>query len=392
MLSLLTLEKRVRESGDRSELRAQLRKELLSEGSYFTAAYVHHPGLSEKAPSSGDFKEAEEAWVKWLNADLPHFTSEQKRIAFKTVYVRHFNSNVDTYGRYSSVAYPGFDKFSLARSVIKEWIAEGHPMDLPDAPERALLFQEIVCPHPADESGHRGRAPRCDYDFWDEALSTPAGKQKLFQMLLGFEDRLLIESAVINLVYRGKQQALLDFLASVESNERVWTWAIVTAADEFQSSLEAAFIDEGRRWWRNFPERRGTTLYLLAQADYYDHKRVPWEKFAASYGSLVSSESYAQFLAHGERALSTLPMIWPALGPGYSRVAPLNRTLESQARGKGFPQKGVQEVIHRLCRDRANEDLTLLHEALSSYGREHPSEARVLENLIHDTAPATRCR
>ncbi len=393
LLSLLTLESRVRAAGkDEKKLRTRLRNHLISEGSYFTQAYLHHPGLAEKAPSSGTFKEAEAAWTAWLDADVNNLTSKQKHTAFKTVYVRHFNSDIDTYGRYSRVAFPSFDRFAFSRSVIRDWIDAGHPMDLPDEPERALLYQEVVCPHPADETGHRSRGPRCDYDFWDDALSTPAGKKKLFQTLISFHDRLFTESAVINLASRGKPDALLEFLAAAESNKQIWTWALVTAADEFQSSLEPSFIDEGRRWWRNFPERQGTTLYLLSQADFYNHKRVPWEKFAAAYGSSVSPEAYTQFLHHGKNALATLPMVWPALGPGYSRAAPLVSALRAEAKDNGFPRKGVQEVIHLLCRDKGNQDLSVLHDALSSYEREHPSESRVLENLIHDTAPATRCR
>jgi hypothetical protein len=202
----------------------------------------------------------------------------------------------------------------------------------------------------------------------------------------------------VNIGWKGNTADLLEFWRGVEADDATWLVATRTIADDRTSSPDDALIDETRRLFRAYPARRGALLYVLAQIDRYSNGRVPWTELAKSYGAAVDAAAFSDFLDQGSRAVSLSPVVWPALGPGFSRTAPLVQRLDRymddpHVRDFDFqdPWRALREIVHRVCADGRRDDLRLLHDAFAARAQRKPSEARPFQNLVEDTRPGA-CR
>jgi hypothetical protein len=375
-----------------ASLKAEIRKSLVGRGDYFTSAYVHDPGLVTKAAPNSAFHRAEAAWVNWLMPTLPSMTDGERLIIAKTVFVKMFNDDRERYGTYSSFAFPGFDPFAFALGIVDEWRKSGYPLETPEAPERGQLYEFIVCPHPVDERGSRSRGPRCDYDLYEMALASESGRNKLAEALLRRRDAQFTEMAVVNVGMHGGVDRTIELWRALEADEGTWRVATRVIADELAETSNDPLLDETRRLWRAYPDRRGAILYVLAQMDRYGNGKVPWSEMPRTFGAPIGEQDFAAFLDSGVRAMSVSPVVWPALGAGWSRalvIAPrLERYLDDPlVRQYNFqdPWLALRGIVNRLCAEHRLPDIAMLHTRFADRAQKKPSEARAWANLVEDT-------
>jgi hypothetical protein len=325
--------------------------------------------------------------------------TDAERLTFaRTIFVKMFNDDEPKYGRYSSFSFPGIDPFAFGIAVVDEWRKAGHPIEIPDAPERAQLYEFVVCPHPVDARGSRSRAPRCDYDLYQLALARPKGTDRLAEALLARRDPTFTEMAILNVGYHGGPDRLLELFRAVEADEATWRAAALVIADELAETSGDPLLDETRRLYRAYPGRRGILLYLLAQMDRYDNGKVPWASLPTTFGAKVSAGDFAAYLDLGPRSFSLAPVVWPALGPGWSRAeliaTRLDRYLDDpRVRQFNFqdPWLALRGIVNRLCDEKRKDDISILHALFVARAAKKPSEAHAWENLVEDTGP-NACR
>jgi hypothetical protein len=113
-----------------------------------------------------------------------------------------------------------------------------------------------------------------------------------------------------------------------------------------------------------------------------------------TFGAPVSEQDFAAFLDSGVRAMSVAPVVWPALGSGWSRagviVPRLERYLDDPlVRQYNFqdPWLALRGIVNRLCAERRLPDVAMLHARFAERAQRKPSEARAWANLVEDTAP-----
>jgi hypothetical protein len=380
------------------KLKKDVERWLVDQGDYFTSAYVHHPELVERAPSTGSFHRVEANWVAWLSRTLPSLDDAGRLKVAKTVFVRGFNRDADRYGRFMPFAFPGFDPLAFAIAVVDEWRSAGYVVETPERRDRGALFEFILCPSPVDKRGSRSYAPRCEHDLYEYALATPRGKARLVELVLKRRDPYLTETVFANLAVHAPVESTIEVWRAVEGDEATWRVATHVIADEIAEVSGDRLLDESRRLYRDYPRRRGILLYLLAQVDRYDNGKVPWPSIPATFGGAIGQHDFEAFLDEGYRSLSLAPLLWPAMSQGWSRATPvasrLDRFMEDpMVRNYNFqdPWRALRSIVNRVCSEKRLDDLAVLHARFEDRARKTPSEARPWENLIEDTRPKA-CR
>jgi hypothetical protein len=132
---------------------------------------------------------------------------------------------------------------------------------------------------------------------------------------------------------------------------------------------------------------------LLAHLDQYDNGKVPWATWAKNSGGTLTATDFARYLTHGPRALAMVHLIWPLLGPSYSRMDVLTPKLDAflaDDTARRFRQRDpylfVQDLTQLFCGEHNTGELGKLKAYLSRWVQQHPSDEKVYSTLIADAS------
>jgi hypothetical protein len=366
--------------GSDPALAADVRTWLLGERSHFAQAYVFHPeDVQSLAPA---FHAAEKAWTAWLTSIVPTMTAVEKLAVVRDLSLRGVRGT-----GYVTFAYPGFDKLGLMLSVVDGWIAAGHPDTFRNRTDDSALYQYVVCPHPKDADGHRGRSPNCEHDLYTLVVLDEAARKRFVTFLLARKDPVLTEAAFAAIVHaQAGQDALARWLLlahAVEADEEAWGIG-AGVLGEIADTSGPRLVDEARRLWAAYPSRRPALLAVLAAADPYDDGTVDWRGFTHDFGAPIDEPLLAATLEKSPVTVARLPTMWPALGAGWLRasaiVPRLDRFVDGVERQHGdrqLPFTTFRDLFNAMCTDGTPgaADVAALRTYLVDRARTHPGDA-----------------
>ena len=381
-----------------TELRAEIHEWLLNEGHYFRDAYVVYPDAVKAAPPSSPFHRAETAWVDWVKRNDDRFTDAERVALAKMVFVKAPRKERGGAGRHLPFAFPGLDRVTFGMSVFEEWAALGYPEVVPGRDRLLELFDFVVCPLAVGQRGERVVPPACEHDFYGIIADSEAAEQRFLDFMLAQKSELLVETAFVNLMRIKATGAVFSLWRGLEADEKSWTAATRTIADEMVNADAGRLADEALRLWDAYPSRRGSLLYLLSQIDRYGNDSVAWGALGDMRGARASAADFAAFLAHGRRAMATAWIVWPLLARGFSRadviVPHLDRFLDDPLVPSYHPQDpalALQQIASRMCAEKGFGDLAKLHAYFEARIRQVPAEQATLGDLLEETARG-RCK
>jgi len=388
------------DGGRDPKLGEALRHWIFEQLDWFLQRYHHDAALVRALPADCAFHRAEAGFVKWLLGAYPTLPEDKKLEVAKAVFVRSFETDRAAQGgrTYAPFAFPGIDPFAFGLKVIDEWRAAGHPTQLSPGGTKPL-FELFACPHPIGERGSRSLGPHCDYDWYRFAFDTDAGRKRLVEAVVERNDPAFTEVVFLN-VWNAAPHPLdvtIAMLRAVEDHTAVWRVGFRLLADERGdvSATDLTLLEEARRLWLERPDRRDLVLYLLAQMDRYDHGDVDWRGFATSFGGPVTDKELGAYLELGSRAMSLLPVLWPALGkfPRAAIVVPHLDAFLGDARVRGYdssdPHRALGGIVARMCAERGTADLAAMHAYLEQRVSGHPGETFA---SIADDATDAKCK
>lgn len=388
------------DAGRDPKLGATLGHWLFQQLDWFSQRYHHDAALVRALPSDCTFHRAEAAFVRWLLAAYPALADEQKLAVARAIFVRSFvPDRAAQEGRaYAPFAFPGIDPFAFGLKVIDEWRAAGHPTQLSPG-GTTPLYELFACPHPKGERGTRSLVPHCDYDWYRYAFDTDAGRKRLLDAVVERNDPAFTEVVFLNVGSATEHplDVTIAMLRDVEDRASTWRAGFQVLADERAevATPDVTLLEEARRIWIERPDRRDLVLYLLVQMDRYDHGDVDWRGFSLSFGGPVTDKELGAYLALGPRAMSLLPVLWPALGK-FARAPILVPRLDAflgdplvRYYDSADPHRTLSGIVSRMCAEKGTADLAAMHAYLEQRVTGHPGEAFA---SIADDATAARCQ
>ncbi|HQP36887.1 MAG TPA: hypothetical protein PLI95_17005 [Polyangiaceae bacterium] len=388
---------RLHEMMEEGPERAAVGDWLLKAASHFITAYLHQPALVQAAAPDSSFHRAETAWVQWLHRNLPRFDPAQRLSLARALFLRRFNPEQRA-RKFVPFAFPGFDTLGFALGVAHEWARNGYPSVDNDPSPKTELYEFVVCPYERDERGGFSRGRRCNHDLYALALDTPEGADRLVRFVLERRDARLTDAAFVSVLHVGDAQDVMRLWRGVEAHEDTWLRGSMILAEHGEHKAPSLMIDEAARLWKQYPARRGTLLYLLANLDPYAHGNVPWERFAQVFGAPVSRTEFASFLDQSHRAPSMMHIVWSALGSDWDRsdviVPRLERWMDHpriRDAGGQEPNASVRGLVTRLCDDGRSNEVSRVNRFLRERVQRRPSEERGYHQLIDETTQP-RCR
>jgi hypothetical protein len=366
------------------KLNEQVRKWILRQASEFADAYNHEEERVAAQPAGSMWRRAEGAWVGWLNAHVAGMTAEEKRDLLRHVFVR--TRGADGQYRASPTAFPGFDRFAFGLAIADAWARSGHARsDRPPAEDE--LYEATLCVPKTDPDG-REYAPRCDYEWYRDALDDPATTRRLTDALLARKD-LDLTRAVLGAIAsmpRGgdKLASLFSILNAFDVDDAAWEAAFRVVADRYAEGGDAdRWLDLARRVWPGHAARHPVLLYALVQVDRYgDGDKIGWSRFAETFGAPLDAKEFAAYLDQGGRAWSLARVLWPALSRGWSRGAVLVPRLDaylSDTRAHAYdyrdPGAAIHSIATRLCEEGDIADMAQLAAYFRNRTASHPGES-----------------
>jgi hypothetical protein len=353
------------------ELTARARAWLFQQLEYVFAQAYENPRVAwAKLGPQTSFRRAEAAYVKWLGGAVKQATPKEK-LALATHLYR-----ADP----SSDPYPGFDRFGFGWGVVDEWVRAGRPMPERTEDPALALYDDVVCPTVRDAKGehvrNRGCASSAD-GFIAFAVATDERRKRLARSLDERKDAALADTILFTVAHVRKVEpdpfrAVLDAL---DPRGPAWRAGIDILARDRDRRTE----EDGAQLWAK--GQRGPGLLLLAQSKrsldpYYADEY--WGRFAKSFGTKIDAATLGQMLEHGALAFETVPMLWPALAPGFSRADALLPKLDAMMPDG---RRTLSAIVTRMCNEGATQDLAKIH----AWSEKH-SDAD-LAAIRRDTAP-----
>lgn len=376
-----------------------IREWLLDQGPSLSSIWTDRDSRMSAADRQ-DLEQARTTWVAWLNAGLSSMTADEKLKVAHAVFQTPYGC--------ADPAHPpfqGFDAFAFGLSVADEWIAAGHPTQGPDA--RFSLFDEILyMPTSVDPDGRlsRGLMGGCGGTWIRFGLADETQAKRLAAALAARNDAPLLAAVVYN------ARESIPLLRALEGYPRVWGAAVQQLIreeyhpDEGGDRCSDALVDEANRMWRSTPALRGTALHVYACRHAYGYQPGTEEadrdfaEFPRLYGEPVNATVFAQYLDDGPGAMALVPWVWAALGSGWSRAAVIDQKLGAyladpvvRAGRDGEPEKTLEAIVARFCKDGSAAEIARLHAALADRARADAVSGRLLGNVVVDTEPG-RCR
>lgn len=380
-----------------------VRRRLVEAARFFAYAYEQSHDKVRRAPPGSAFRHAEAAYSAWLNRHIDELgEAEQTEIVRAPIFPRTplFSSH-DRRPRFYEAAFPGFDRLGFALRTAALWIAAGHPAH-PEVSDRRSIVSTLVCPVGRTSYGTLSHGGTCEGRFYDWIAETPTARTVLLHALVARRDTSWTETVVANLA-DGSTADLVEAWREVEPDAVAWRTATRALADPERGEADErtrTFYDEALRLWRQHPDRRGSVLYLLTSLGPYNLIRdglVNWTDFDRIFGAKVSAAELTDYLGQGPLAISRAAGLWPALGHGFSRVAPLLPLLDDYLQDpnvKGYndtaPDGPLRDIASRLCAEHATGDLALLHAYFARRAGSRPSEERRFGLILDLTSPG-RC-
>jgi hypothetical protein len=346
----------------------QIRAWLVAEARYRAAGYERTSEMAARLPPNAPWRRADAAYGRWLDGNAASLSDTQKLAIFRAT---------EKIG-----GFPGFDRFAFRLAIVDQWRADGHPNDGQGA--HFELTDQVACPHQTRASdGRRERNRGCNGVFYAQAA--PAA---LADALIRRGDPILVDNAFANLATSDSAQ-IVALWQGLRKNPPLWNAATRVVVEHVLSERkhESALVDEANRIWRDAPEQRGAALYVIAwtKRGLDSHYADPFfADFPKRYGEPVSASVFAAFLDNGARAVMLAPLVWPALGRGFSRADPLVPRLErffadpAVTANAREPQSTLRGIVDRLCAENGTQDLKRVHAWLEQRVRAHPEDAKAL--------------
>lgn len=378
-------------------LTAAVREALVAGADFFGRAYMVFSQVPRQTLSTASWRDADAAWAGWLDRNIDTFSEdEQRTFARSALFVRRDETG-------SPPLSSSIDVLGIALHVVDRWIAAGHTASREGLAHQPL-FQHLVCPLGRGENGRPTTPSGCSNGVYTHAAATSSGRARLIKAISARKDAAFTETVFINLRGDGAQERanLFEVWRGLEGDALDWPTATRTIAESAMtgSAGRNELYDEGLRLWRSRPEYRGETLYLLAGLEPYNLIRsglVDWPQFDRIFGSPIDAAAYTAYLRQGPLAISNVAGLWPALGPGFSRIAPLLPLLDAYIQDRlikqynfNSPEQPLKDIASRLCADHAEADLALLNGYFRKRASERPSEERRFGLLLDITSPG-RC-
>ena len=210
------------------------------------------------------FRRAEAAFSAWLAGALPRATDDEKIHAAQIFFSSEL---VVCRSRACSVradVFPGVDLFAFGLAVVDDWIRSGHPLE-GGVGTHAELLDLIVCPMGRDEAGKRSRSRGCAAGWIERSVADDAGRKRLAEALDARGDASLTDNVFANLKW-GSTDAALSLFRALDRNKPSWKVAATTLGEVQIDDARDAILAEAAAIWKDAPPRRGTALYLVAQA------------------------------------------------------------------------------------------------------------------------------
>jgi hypothetical protein len=370
-------------------LTEQVRTWILEQTSDFADAYNHEEDRVAAQPPGSPWRRGESAWIAWLNAHVASMSAAEKRNLVRYVFVR--TPGDDGTVRASATAFPGFDRFGFGLSVADAWARSSHAGRADRPPAEDELFEATLCVPKTDPDG-REYAPRCDYEWYHDALDDPATTRRLTDALLARKNPDLTRTvfgAVASVPRGGDKLALLfSLLNAFDGDDSAWTAAFRVIADRYAEGGDAdRWLDLARRTWPAHAGRHAALLYALVQVDRYGNSdQIGWSRFAETFGAPLDAREFAAYLDQGARAWSLAHVVWPALSRGWSRAAVLAPRFDgylADVRVRAYDDRDPSGAIHgiavKLCDEGSVADMTQLaayfHHRIASHAGETYAEA-----------------
>jgi hypothetical protein len=252
--------------------------------------------------------------------------------------------------------WPGFDQLAAGLPVVDRWERSGHTGD--------ELADVVVCPRPL---GRYGVERRCGW--FRHAMGDPEATRHLAEVIGKYDDPVLVRAVVEN---SGGMppEGVVALWRALDPWPRMWREAGVAAADTLMEdhAMQVPLLDEARRAYAT-PEHRDVALYVLGRDWTWGNERggyfvQPWDKFPAEYGGPISMVLFARLLEVSPHSVDLVPIVWPALAKGHSRVKPLLDHLDAYLDGTSVSERTLRKIAGTVCRMGDAHELAELHEWL----------------------------
>lgn len=378
--------------GTDPELETRSRAWLWEQLSWFAYRYSSSEKELSQIGTGTLFRRAEAGFGAWLAAELPRATDEERLHA-----ATHFFSGelVSCQRRSCTVhadVFPGVDLFAFGLGIIDDWVRAGRPLE-GGIGSRAELLDFVACPFGRDERGKRSRNRSCAAGWIQRAVADDAGRKRLAEALDARGDAVLTDNVFTNLRW-SPVDATLALFHALDRNKPSWKAAATTLGEVQIDDARDAILAEAASIWKEAPARRGTALYLVAQAKagydrYYGDSY--WGGFARSFGASIGEAELGGMLDQSPAAMAHVTELWAGLGKGFSRVDVLVPRLDAWIGDATQPRSGdrlrvLSAIVGRLCDDGATGDLGKLNGYLQRRVAAHPGEQRAFTILLRDTA------
>jgi hypothetical protein len=375
-------------------LAKDVRAWLVKASGAFAAAYTHDAPKVESAPPGSSFRAAEAEYMKWLAAELPRMSLDERHEIARVLFVHDFRIPNGERDRYARAAFPGIDRHAFYFAAVDGWIKDGYP---PRDPRGSVhpLYGSVVCPivtevdHGTPITREAGRCEHTGYYGW--AVADPAREAVFAKGVLDRNDPRF--TAVVFHATRQPMREIGDrlrFLRRFEGAPAHWKiGADALVHDGVRPGREQ--LDEARRLWRASPSFRPALLrwFAMHMENAYDDKEWP----ELLQGTLLDEAGVASYLADGPEAFRLLPAAWPALAKGGRARAIIGRMpaiLDAKTRvhpGHKDPAGTLAQIADLLCDERALGELAEIHAFAKSELPKRPGDG--LSAVVEESSPAT---
>jgi hypothetical protein len=293
---------------------------------FFEQCYAHGAQAIASMPARAPWHRAEADYSAWL--------STQSDRMLERIYAAEACRAEDCVP--FSRRWPGFDAFGAGLPLADRAEGPGHGADL---------------------------------GFFRQAMDDPAMTQRLVATLGERDDPALVR-AVIASSTRSRPDRVVALWRALEPWPRLWREAAVAAADTVmeEHAMQIPLLQEARRAYAT-PEHREVALYVLGRDWTWSNERggffvQPWEKFPADYGGPIDMGLFARLLDVSPRAVDLVPIVWPALAKGTSRVQPVLDHLDAYLDGSVASGRTLRKIAGTVCQRGDARELKQLHEWL----------------------------
>jgi hypothetical protein len=311
-------------------------------------------------PSHAPWRRGESDYAAWLSAHASGlidklYTGEPCRSEYCVPYARR---------------WPGFDAFAAGVPIVDRWESSGHVAGAQE--------DLVVCPRPL---GKYGALKRCGW--FRQAMEDPITTRRLAELIGKYEDPALVH-AIISNSGETPPENVVHFWRALEPWPRMWREAGVTAADTImeQHEMQIPLLEEARGAYAT-PELRAVALYVLGRDWTWGNDRggyfvQPWDRFPTDYGGPIAMPLFDMLLDVSPRSVDLVPIVWPALAKGKSRMQPVLDHLDTYLDQKDASMRTLRKIAGTACRLGNARELAELHEWLVRRAKPgSPHEAEV---------------